>query len=81
MNRYFKQWVGKDFIRQLYFDSKDKFHLIKLKFNDIEQTDFFYYSSSAAFEQVYNKIISAPNFEDVDKSAGNKAYSAGLILY
>ncbi|WP_407314238.1 AAA family ATPase [Desulfosporosinus sp. SB140] len=54
---------------------------IKLKLNDIEQTDLFYYSSSSEFAQVYNKIISAPNFEDVDTSAGNKAYSNGMILY
>lgn len=54
---------------------------IKLKLSDIEQTDLFYYSSSSAFAQVYNKIISAPNFENIDIAAGNKAYSNGLILY
>jgi len=53
----------------------------KLKLDDIEQTDLFYYISSSEFEQAYNKIISAPNFEEVDLSAGNKAYSNGMILY
>lgn len=54
---------------------------IKLKLNDIEAADLFDYSSASEFAQVYNKIISAPNFEDVDISAGNKAYSNGLIMY
>ncbi|SDI53565.1 Mrr N-terminal domain-containing protein [Desulfosporosinus hippei DSM 8344] len=53
---------------------------IKLKLSDLEHTDLFYYSSSAEFAQVYNQIISAPNFKDVD-SAGNKAYSNALALY
>jgi len=53
----------------------------KLNLGNVTQTDLFYYTNSEAFEETYNIITSAPNFNEVDKAAGNKAYSNGMILY
>lgn len=53
----------------------------KLNLGDATQIDLFYYTTSEAFEDVYNIITSAPNFNEVDLAAGNKAYSNGMILY
>lgn len=44
-------------------------------------TDLFNLTSNSAFNEVYNIITTAPNFNEVDLAAGNKAYSNGLILY
>ena len=43
--------------------------------------DLFYYDSAEEYEKAHNMILSAPNFEQVDISAGNKAYSNGMVLY
>lgn len=53
----------------------------KLNLGDATQIDLFYYTTSEAFEQAYNIITSAPNFNEVDLAAGNKAYSSGMFLY
>lgn len=45
------------------------------------QTDLFYYTSLDVFEKLYNDIIADPNFKEIDKHAGNGAYSSGLVLY
>lgn len=48
---------------------------------NIEQTDLFHYSSLITFQKVYDQIIESPNFNEVDLSAGNKAFSCGMVLY
>ncbi len=53
----------------------------KLNLKEITQTDLFYYTTSEDFEEVYNIIKNAPNFNEVDLAAGNKAYSIGLVMY
>lgn len=53
----------------------------KLNLGEAVLADLFYYTSFEAFEEVHNIITSAPNFERVDITAGNKAYSNGMILY
>lgn len=53
----------------------------KLNSPTISQTDVFYITSAAAFDEVYQTIRSASNFKDVDLSNGNGAYSKGLEYY
>ncbi|MBS4025651.1 MAG: EVE domain-containing protein [Clostridia bacterium] len=53
----------------------------KLNLGEATKTDLFYYTNSESFDEVYNIITSAPNFQEVDIAAGNKAYSNGMILY
>ncbi|WP_225218342.1 AAA family ATPase [Planococcus wigleyi] len=48
---------------------------------DIPTTDLFEITSFEEFTTIHNRILSAPNFREVDLSAGNKAYSNGMILY
>ena len=43
--------------------------------------DLFYYSSTEEFEVAHSIILNAPNFEEVDIAAGNKAYSNGMVIY
>ncbi len=43
--------------------------------------DLFYYSSTEEFEVAHSIILDAPNFEEVDIAAGNKAYSNGMVIY
>lgn len=44
-------------------------------------SDLFFYTSYDEFETARQTILSAPNFEDVDAAAGNKAYSNGMVHY
>ncbi|MBM7702914.1 AAA family ATPase [Metabacillus iocasae] len=44
-------------------------------------TNLFQVTYSDEFEEVYEQIISAPHFKEVDLSKGNAAYSKGLSLY
>jgi MoxR-like ATPase len=53
----------------------------KLDLNDIKHTDLFNYTDYEDFLNVHEQIIRAPNFEEIDKAAGNKAYSNGMKLY
>lgn len=53
----------------------------KLKLSDDIKSDLFYYISSDEFNNAHKIIISAPNFEEVDIAAGNKAFSNGMVLY
>ena len=41
----------------------------------------FYYITPDEFEEAHKRILAAPNFEEVDIAAGNKAYSNGMVLY
>ncbi|AZK45397.1 AAA family ATPase [Paenibacillus lentus] len=43
--------------------------------------DLFNYFSYDEFEEVREVILAAPNFEEVDLAAGNKAYSNGMKMY
>lgn len=53
----------------------------KLKLADVNQTDLFTYTTLVSFESIRNIIINAPNFNEVDILAGNKAYSNGMTMY
>ena len=53
----------------------------KLNIQSVPQTDIFHITSSAAFDVAHQLIKAAPNFDEVNLAAGNKAYSNGLILY
>ena len=53
----------------------------KLNLPDIPTADLFEITSSEEFTTIHNRILAAPNFREVDLSAGNKAYSNGMILY
>ena len=53
----------------------------KLNLGDATKTDLFYYTNSNDFQEAHDIITSAPNFNEVDIAAGNKAYSNGMILY
>lgn len=44
-------------------------------------SDLFFYTSYDEFEAVRQTILAAPNFEEIDAAAGNKAYSNGMIQY
>lgn len=48
---------------------------------DITSTDLFYYDNLEEFEKVHNILKLHPRFDEVDKSAGNKAYSNGMKMY
>lgn len=48
---------------------------------DIKDTDLFNYDNLEEFEKVHNILKLHPRFEEVDKSAGNKAYSNGMKMY
>jgi|GEM_PF-466254 len=53
----------------------------RLGLGDSVYTDLFYYTSTEEFEVAHNTILAAPNFEEVDIAASNKAYSSGMIIY
>lgn len=53
----------------------------KLNLGDAVHSDLFYYTTSEEFSEARKIILSAPNFEEVDQAAGNKAYSNGMVLY
>ncbi|WP_298827535.1 AAA family ATPase [uncultured Planococcus sp.] len=53
----------------------------KLNLPNIPTTDLFEITSLEEFTKIHNHIMAAPNFREVDLSAGNKAYSNGMILY
>jgi len=48
---------------------------------DIKNTDLFNYDTLEEFEKVHNMLKTHPNFEKIDLSAGNKAYSNGMKIY
>ena len=53
----------------------------KLQIDGIEKSDLFYYTTAEDFDAVHDILVSAPNFNEVDLAAGNKAYSCGMVLY
>lgn len=53
----------------------------KLNLSGLPTLDLFTITSLEDFTKIHNQIIAAPNFREVDLSAGNKAYSNGMILY
>ena len=53
----------------------------KLNLDGSVKTDIFCYSSLPEFDEAYARIHAAPNFKEVDRSAGNAAYSNALVLY
>lgn len=53
----------------------------RLGLDDSVYTDLFYYTSEDEFEAAHKTILAAPNFEEVDLAAGNKAYSNGMVIY
>ncbi len=53
----------------------------KLNLPDLPTIDLFEITSSQEFTKTHNQILAASNFREVDLSAGNKAYSNGMILY
>lgn len=54
---------------------------VKLNLGDLKNTDLFTITSLEEFKEIHSYITSAPNFEEVDRAAGNKAYSNGMIMY
>lgn len=44
-------------------------------------SNLFYYTSYDEFEAAQQAILAAPNFEEIDAAAGNKAYSNGMVQY
>jgi len=52
----------------------------KLNLSGPVNSDLFSYSSIDDFENAQKIILAAPNFNDVDISAGNKAYSNGMTM-
>ncbi|MDR3296308.1 MAG: hypothetical protein LBT26_10870 [Clostridiales Family XIII bacterium] len=48
----------------------------RLGLDDSVYTDLFYYTSENEFEAAHKTILAAPNFEEVDTAASNKAYSS-----
>lgn len=53
----------------------------KLNLGNSVFSDLFYYTSPSEFETAINLIYTAPNFEEIDQTAGNRAYSNGIKLY
>ncbi|MCX7749208.1 MAG: EVE domain-containing protein [Clostridia bacterium] len=53
----------------------------KLTLSDQIHTDLFFYSNAEDFLEAHKIILAAPNFNEVDIAAGNKAYSNGMVLY
>lgn len=53
----------------------------KFKNLNIRNTDLFNYDTFEEFKEVHDVIIKQPNFEEIDISAGNKAYSNGMKMY
>ena len=53
----------------------------KLGLGDAVLTDLFFYTTADEFEAARKTILAAPNFEEVDSAAGNKAYSNGMVIY
>jgi len=53
----------------------------RLGLDDSVYTDLFYYTSIEEFEAAHRAILAAPNFDEVDMAAGNKAYSNGMVIY
>lgn len=54
---------------------------MNLELNEDVFTDLFWYTDFRDFEKAHKLILNAPNFNNVDISAGNRAYSNGMILY
>lgn len=53
----------------------------KLSLVDSVYSNLFYYTSVDDFDNARGIIEAAPNFQEVDAAAGNKAYSSGMVLY
>ena len=54
---------------------------LKLELGDLVYSDLFSYTSFEDFEAARKIICDAPNFNEIDIAAANKAYSNGMILY
>lgn len=53
----------------------------KLQVKELPETDLFNITSFETFEEIHKMLLAAPNFQDVDLKAGNKAYSNSMVLY
>jgi hypothetical protein len=53
----------------------------RLGLDESVYSDLFYYTSTDEFEAAHETILAAPDFDEVDAAAGNKAYSNGMVLY
>ncbi len=54
----------------------------KLDLGDAEvYPDLFQYTSADEFEEAHKLILAAPNFDEVNKAAGNQAYKYGMLTY
>lgn len=54
----------------------------KLDLDDARvNTDLFQYTSAKEFEEAHKLILAAPNFDEVNKAAGNQAYTYGMLHY
>lgn len=53
----------------------------KLGLGDAVLTNLFFYTTEDEFEVAHNEILAAPNFEEVDATAGNRSYSNGMVMY
>lgn len=54
----------------------------KLDLGDAEvYLDLFQYTSAYEFEEAHKLILAAPNFDEVNKAAGNQAYKYGMLTY
>lgn len=53
----------------------------RLGLGDSVYADLFYYTSIEEFEVARKIILAAPNFDEIDNGAGNKAYSNGMVMY
>lgn len=54
---------------------------VKLALKESIETDLFSYSDSSDFETAHAIILKAPNYANIDKAAGNGAFTAALVLY
>lgn len=94
MGNYLKEefvnWMGKQKKNngQLYTDNTINQYVSSLKNDttklgkiDIKSTDLFNYDTFEEFMKVQNMLKEHPKFEEIDLSAGNKAYSNGVKMY
>jgi len=86
----FQQWMrkqkksnGESYSRNTIssYTSALKNATLKLELDDSVCSDLFSYTSFEDFEVARKIICDAPNFNEIDIAAANKAYSNGMILY
>lgn len=90
MMKAFKKWMAKqqkstgDFYSSATigaYASALKNATAKLKGLDGIWTNLFKYTDLDEFENISQQILDAPDFEEVDIAAGNRAYSNGIKMY